>query len=489
MAKVSSMLAILALLFVAGFSSVPALGQDEFIQTDEKILENIREHSQMMENLRFLADTIGARLTGSASLRKANEWTQRKFREYGLEAKLEGWEFGRTWTRGKAWARIIEPAPQPLRIVSAGYAPGTNGVVSGRLVYVDAKDSNNLQAFHGKLKNAFILVGEPNDVTKPPLWNAVPWEKYIEAFKKYRAERNFSKERTKFFREEGVLGVILDSDKADGLFNMSSVGGQDPEAVVLPTVYTIHEDYLRLWRLAQAGEGVLEMEVSNQFSPEPVQVFNTVAELRGSVNPHEMVIVGAHLDSWDLGDGSTDNGVNCMAVLEAARALKAVGAQPKRSIRFILFGGEEQGYLGAKAYVEQHRDELVNVSAVLILDLGQGKIKGISLHARDQVRPVIASALAPLNSLGVQELTLNYQAGTDHLPFLGAGVPAFAFYQQLDEYFKTHHSEADTFDKITEDYAQQAASILAVASYNIAQLPEKLPRQTPEAEAREKEWF
>jgi hypothetical protein len=477
----------LALLVLAGWTAPP--GDLGVIQTNHRILQNIRERSEMMENARYLADEIGPRPTGSDNLKKANEWTRKKFQEYGLEAHLEGWEFGRAWTRGTARARVVEPAGLPLRIRSAGYAPGTDGGVTGRLAYVNARNVEELEPFRGKLAGTFVLVEEPNDVSEPPRWLAAPWEQYIEVVKTFKKYRWFSNQRTTFLRDEGVLGVFVDSDKGYGLFNMGGAGGQNPAAAVLPTFYTIHEDYLRLWRLAQGGNAVLEVEVSNAFSSGPVRAFNTVAELRGSDKPDEVVILGAHLDSWDLGDGSTDNGANCMAILEAARALKAVGAEPTRTIRFVLFGGEEQGYLGSRAYVRQHGEDLENISAVLILDLGHGRIKGISLHGRDQVRPIIASALAPLNSLGLQELTLNYQWGTDHLPFLGAGVPAFAFYQELDEYLKTHHSEVDTFDKISAEYAEQSASILAVAAYNIAQLPDKLPRQTPEPEAQESDWF
>jgi carboxypeptidase Q len=246
-------------------------------------------------------------------------------------------------------------------------------------------------------------------------------------------------------------------------------------------VYTTHENYLLLWRLMKRGRTVLELNVSNTLSRESVNAYNVVAELPGTEKPDEVVIVGAHLDSWDLGTGTTDNGINCMAVLEAARALKAVGARPRRTIRFILFNGEEQGLLGAKAYVKQHKEALAKHSAVLIIDIGQGPVEGISLHGRDLLRPAMAAALAPVNDLGVRAVTLNFQDGTDHLPFLEEGVPAFAFQQDLTNYLKSHHSESDTFDKVDPEIAKRNTAALAVAAYRIAMLPELFPRQTPPA--------
>lgn len=454
------------------------------VETSQRIIANIAERSEVMTNLEYLTDLIGPRVTGSPRLEKANEWTAQRFRDYGLEnVRLEPWPFGRRWTRGSAWARIAEPSDGlPLIVHSAGFAPGTNGTVRGEVKYVPADTMAELGKHTGTLKGAILLLGEPADVGRPPSWDPYSWERRVKELQEQRQREkenpDFNRRRNEFFLREGVGAIIRDSDKDWGLLNMGGIGGQDPTAPVLPTLYTTHENYLLLWRLIKRGRTVVELGVENTFSTQPVDAYNVVAELRGTEKPDEIVLIGGHLDSWDLGTGATDNGVNCMIVLEAARALKAVGARPARTIRFALFNGEEQGLLGAKAYVTAHKEQLTRHSAVLIMDIGQGPAVGISLHGRDRLRPAMAAALAPLNDLGVRGVTLNYQGGTDHLPFLDEGVPAFAFHQDISEYVKSHHSESDTFDKVHPDVVKKNAAAMAVTAYNIAMMPSLFPRQS-----------
>jgi Zn-dependent M28 family amino/carboxypeptidase len=210
-------------------------------------------------------------------------------------------------------------------------------------------------------------------------------------------------------------------------------------------------------------------------------VYNTVAEIWGTEKPDEVVIVGGHLDSWDLGTGATDNGTGSMAVLEAARALQKLGVKPKRTIRFVLFTGEEQGLNGSKVYVKAHEKELEKISGVLVHDSGTGKVLTIGLMGNYAVRETIDRALYSLaraKDVGLAEPTLRSEGGSDHVPFDAAGVPGFWCVQEGVDYDKTHHSQADTLDRVRWDDLTEGAQVLAVFAYNVAQLPEMLPRKT-----------
>jgi carboxypeptidase Q len=479
------------------------------LEVDKKIIENEKEHSEVMQNLEYLTDMIGPRLTGSDALKRAHEWGRQRFADYGcMNAHSESWAFGLGWSRGTATGRILEPNGLPLTLASYGWAPGTQGTVSGELMYVNATKVEDLEKYRGQLQGKFVITRPPADLTRPfgpplevaqgrpgapnppaaasPQPNAArPPEQSPPAQParpplNFEQMRQFREKMTQFFKEEGVLVSISDSAKDHGLLNMGGLGGRDPKAPLIPSVFVTHENYTLLWRLLERKQKVvLEMNISNSFTSSPVEAYNTVAEIRGTEKPDEVVILGGHLDSWDLGTGTTDNGTGTMAILEACRVLNAVGARPKRTIRFIFFEGEEEGLLGSKAYHEAHKGEMGKVSAVLVMDIGTGRLRGIALQGRDDVRPTMAAILAPVNDLGLQEISLRNQGGTDHLSFLPSGVPAFAFIQDPVEYGKTHHSQSDTFDKAMKDDLIQASSVLAVAAYNLAQLPDLLPHRIP----------
>ena len=195
------------------------------------------------------------------------------------------------------------------------------------------------------------------------------------------------------------------------------------------------------------------------------------------------MIIGGHIDSWDLGTGATDNGTGIMAVLEAARGLKAVGVKPKRTIRFVLFSGEEEGLHGSRAYVKAHEKEMAKISGVLIHDMGTGRVKSIGLQGRYDLREVMDKVVEPFKeAVNLEELSMRAMMGTDHLSFLPHGVPAFAVVQDEAEYRKTHHTESDTFDKVYPDEINQGAKVLAAWAYNVAMLPEILPRDPKPAQ-------
>ena len=478
--------AILASLFAAPAFAQPQSGPPPTADTKAAtmtIIEEIDKHSQLMTNLEYLCDMIGPRLTGSAQLQKANEWTRDKFKEYGLEnAHLEPWKIARSWTRGTASGKVVAPVEQKLLLESAGWSPSTKGAVRGPVVYVKAETMADLEPFKGKLKNAWIITtelsvqptartpeSERNMYTPPRGRNGRPVN--FEELMKFRDGVKA------FFAAEGAAGVLVDSNKEHGLVNMTGATYDFTEGK-LPEAFLTTESYGLIWRLLKRGPVEIEIDIRNSLSEGEVEVYNTVAELKGTEKPDEVVIIGGHLDSWDLGTGCTDNGTGTMAVLEAARALKASGVKPKRTIRFIMFSGEEEGLHGSKQYVKAHEAEMDKISAVLVHDMGTGKVTGIGLLRRYDLREKLDEVVAPFaTELKLDELSLRGMAGgTDHASFVPLGVPAFACIQDRAEYRKTHHTESDTFDKVYPDEVNQGAKVLAAFAYNVAMLPDILPK-------------
>ena len=488
-----AMLACVAALVLAGvrvgFAQPATDDTSAFAAADAQILSEIRDHSEAMENLEYLSDEIGPRLTGSPQLKEANDWTAAKFREYGLtNVKLEPWTIAHSWTRGTARARIVSPAEHPLTIASAGWSLGTNGPVRGPLVYFDAKTKEGFARFHGKLKGAIVIYQEPESLSPPrrenpnapllrPMQAPPPVKGQPAEPSPFAALQEMGRARNEFFKQEGVAVVLRDSNKPHGLLNMTGIGGEKFDIGAIPTAFITGEGYRMLYRMEKHGKVEVEIEMTNSFGEKPMDVYNTVAEIRGSDKPDEMVILGAHLDSWDLGTGSTDNGTGSMAVLEAARTLAKLNLKPKRTIRFVLFTGEEEGLVGSEKYVDAHKDELEKISGVLVHDTGTGRVLTLGLHDNYQDREIVDQVLAPLKELKLLEATVRRSFGTDHASFDDAGVPGFFVVQDGAEYNLTHHSQSDTFDKVWKDDLNQGAQVLAAWAYNTAQLPALLPRR------------
>jgi len=245
-----------------------------------------------------------------------------------------------------------------------------------------------------------------------------------------------------------------------------------------PSAYIAWEDYNLIWRLLRRGPVEIEINIRNAYSEKPVEVYNVSGEIEGSEKPDELVLLGAHLDSWDLGAGAPDDGAGTVAVLEAERALIATRLKPKRTIRFVLFGGEEQGLIGSQAYVEAHRSEASKISGVLVHDYGTGKILSIGLEANFAAREAMEKVIAPMQDLRLLDLSLRSNLfSDDHSSFDAAGVPGFWAIQDPLDYNLIHHSASDTLDHIREDDLVQGSQVLAAWSYNVAQLPELLPRK------------
>ena len=451
---------------------------DPLAETNRRILAEVADHSEQLQNLEYLSDRIGPRLTGSDALKRANEWTAQRFRDYGLaNVHLESWSIAHSWRRGWARARIVAPAEHRLAAEVAGWSPNTPGPVRGPLVYVKAEKKEDLEPYRGKLRGAIVITSEPQPrqrAEERPLQPRPPQPE-----RDFAVLRRLAQEREDFFAQEGVVGLLRDSDKSFGLFNMSSVG-RDYQPAKLPTAFLTPESYDLLWRLRKNEQPVtVELEIAGgEFSAGPVEVYNTVADIPGSEKPDEVVILGAHLDSWDLGSGATDNGTGSTVLLEAARVLRKLDLKPKRTLRFVLFSGEEQGLNGSRAYVEAHKEEMARVSAVLVHDSGTGRVETIALQGNPQVYDIVGKIVRPLRQMiGLEELSLRSIGGSDHASFNRAGVPGFFCQQERATYNQTHHSQADTFDKAIREDLLNGAQVLAVFAYNVAQLDELLPRK------------
>jgi len=461
-------------------ASITASADDTVIS---RLVREGTEHSHVDADLQYLLDVIGPRLTGSAEVRRANEWTQQKFREYEVDSTaLESWSFGIGWTRGPMTLRMLAPQRRELLGVSWAWSPGTNGPVAGNVMLVDARSLDDYQRrFAGRLQGAWVMLGPAQYVVNaadPPRTRADSdrVDTLIRAnAPKTPDERRFFDIRYSLLAREQIAGIIHDGAKQYGLFTMAgSPAGVSP----MPQIVIGNDVYAQFQRLLRRGETVrIEADIKNSFTRDTLRAYNTVAEIRGTERPNEVVILGAHLDSWDIATGGTDNGAGAIAVLEAARILKAAGVRPKRTIRFVLFTGEEQGLFGSQEYVFAHERELDRIQALLVLDNGTGRITGMAVQGHDELRDLWGSMFAPIvSSLGPLAVRSGIKTGTDHLAFIPYGVPGFNYDQLSRGYDQTHHSQVDDYNHTVPRDVAQAATVMAVNAWQLAQLQGLLPR-------------
>ena len=497
-------------------------------------------NSQLMKTLAQLTDTLGPRLTGSAGLRAANDWTRQQFADWGLaNPRLEGWDFGRGWHFSKSAVRMVAPRVAVLSALPKAWTPGTAGPVRGEAVFLKLESDEDLEKHKGKLAGKVILLDE----TRPPRPGAGAEEGKEELrpeLRRYDDEQlaelatyDIPAERSdrEGFRDRAVrrhemrakLADFLVAEKAVALVSMSSrkggilgvQGGGSWERVEndgLPAVVMANEHFSRVKRLLDSGQRVeIELEIEAAFEDGDGKVFNTVAEIPGSDPRAGYVLAGAHLDSWHAADGATDDATGVAVVMEAARILKTLGVKPKRAIRFALWSGEEQGLLGARAYVRdrlatrpeptdpqqrelprslrrptwpiQRLPEHAQLHGYFNYDGGSGRVVGISAQENAAVVPIFRAWMEPLADLGATVVTMNNEGSTDHVAFDEHGLPAFCFIQDdLDYGTRTHHTQLDTYDYAKRDDLVQSAVVMATFLYHAAQRPEPLPRKPlPEA--------
>ena len=446
-------------------------------ETIQKIIAEGKNNSKVMEFMEHLTAKIGPRLTGSNSLLAANAWTRDMFEGFGLQnAKL--WQWGTIpvgFDRGPSTGKMVEPAERVFEMTAPAWSAGTSGPVRGPVVK-EPRSMEELESVREKLKGAWVL-------RKPREWNrrrgVVP----------ENTDTPPTEDLTAALKEAGILGTVRGSSD-DRVRTSSARGWRELDFTSLPadvSVIVRRSDYDAMnSRLADGENVVCEFELKHNFRSGPVPVFNTVAEIPGSVWPEQVIIVSAHLDSWD-GPGSRgaqDNGTGSMVTLEAARILAAVQAQPKRTIRFILWTGEEQGLLGSRAYVESlSESELANISAVFVDDGGTNYQGG--LECIQSMADMLTLATTPVNEAFPDlplKVTVNERmprgGGSDHQSFNRKGVPGF-FWDEVGraDYGFSWHTQHDTMQYVIPEYLVQSATCTAVTAYNLACADALLPRE------------
>ena len=423
--------------------------------------------SHAFQYLTELSDDIGARVTGSLAERKAEEWGVAKMKAMGLEnVHTEKYQLWRGWTRGTAQGELLEPIRRPLHVDAMGWTGSTPaGGAEGEVVAVNLFNIEEEVKHTSRLSGKVVLV----------LMQGVPRKNADSLFATFG---DFLKAASK----AGALAVIggQGGAKAVGM-NLTHTGILGFEAeFAIPVLSLTAEDQGQLERYVESGKKVrLRFNVQNTFSNGPVESANVVGEIRGRENPEQVLVVGAHLDSWDLSEGTTDNGTGSASVLASAEAIVRSGMKPRRTIRFVLFTGEEQGLDGSFAYMKQHHAEMANHLGNLVLDSGQGPVKEFMLGGRDDV---VASFRPFVESLGsIREIAVNdkVESGTDTLPFSMAGLPGICMDQDSPEYKFTHHSSADALEAVKPEVLAQNATLMALTAYWIADRPERFASPWP----------
>ncbi|MEQ9400554.1 MAG: M20/M25/M40 family metallo-hydrolase [Longimicrobiales bacterium] len=505
MRRFVAVLAAAALLPAAAPAQIAREGVD--LDMVERIREEGTERSRIEELARHLTEVIGPRLTGSPGMDAANAWTQETFRSWGLDnPRLEVWgAFGRGWRNEAYSGRILTPFGQPLQGQPLAWTGSTDGEVRGRAIVVDAADAAGLQAYRGRLGGTFLLLDEPADVEPefehrdrraalddllPQAVQGAPAEESGGAamsdeerqafFARMRAAAEVRDALLTMAEEEGALGVFRISSRDHGVVRGGSGGSRtpgDPEG--LPHVALPRERYNHIWRNVSAGIPVeIALNVENRFFEDDPDESNSFADIRGTDKADELVMLGAHLDSWHMGGGATDNAAGSVIMMEAMRILKTLGVQPRRTIRIALWSGEEQGLLGSRAWVAAHPELHDRISAYVNIDNGTGRVRGIWNQSNERATPVFEQILWPFRDLGVVAVRSGNTGGTDHLAFDAAGIPGFNFIQDPIEYgINTHHTELDTFDHLVLEDLRQAAIVVAATVYHLAMRDEMMPRK------------
>lgn len=439
--------------------SVPRVPGDAVVQ---RIVELGTTQPQVGEHLRELTETIGHRLTSSHNLMAAERWTRDRFAGWGLKARLEQWgEFPVGFDRGPSSGRMVAPKEVELDFTTPSWTPGVYGPKRGV---------------------ARLAPASPREVKRDPKSFEGVW-----ILEPPRSEDERSEERKEdlreALREAGVAGFVHRARSDEGLvhtFGNYRISWDDlPEDVEVVLRADQYDDIAK--RVKQSEEVELEFSIDNRFFNGPVPQHNVIADLVGSKYPDEYVVVGGHLDSWDGADGVNDNGTGVATTLEAARLLVEAGARPARTIRFMLWTGEEQGLLGSRAYVEQHPEEMKKISAVLVHDGGTNYLSGLAVTP--EMMPMMKKVFEPVMALSEEmPFELHYAeglmtGGSDHTPFIRAGVPGF-FWNQSGEsdYDHVHHTQHDVLENARPEYQKHSAMVVAIGAYNLANAETMLDR-------------
>jgi carboxypeptidase Q len=418
---------------------------------------SIMVEGHSLEYLRGLTDGFGGRVSGSSAYQKAAEWAVSQFRAAGINnVKLESFTMPNGWERVSASARMIAPLERPLQVQSYGWAPSTlSGGLKGEIVYIPHIFAQGRIKIHAdKIKGKIVLIDNESFSQDS-------------AFKdtKYMASK-------RLLKELGAVAILVRGSTENNVttsWDDTWGGTLEP----LPVLEIGMEDGMLVQRLLGNGPVTIELQCENKLSG-PTVVNNVVAEIRGSEQPDEWILVGAHLDSWDQGAGAQDNGAGCAMVLESARAIARLNAAPRRSIRFVLWGGEEQGMLGSSAYVLSHASEMSNCIAVLNTSSGAGRPQGWIVRGNDQLTSAmvpVGQSLAGMGGDGLKQ-EVRFEELSDWIPFLLHGVPSLDLWTDMTHYLEYHHRPSDTFDKVNAHNLALGTAIVAVTAYTIAEQPQ-----------------
>ena len=496
------------------------------LQTQTRIRQEAFRNSKVMEYAEVLTDVMGGRLTGSPNMTRANEWTRDELARIGLvDAHLEPYKFGRGWVSDATTVRMLEPEVEQLYAFPKAWSPATNGTIRGKVVKVKLENKDDLERNKGKLAGAIVMIADVKelkavDQSQLERYDDAELEKLgvyeIPPEREARRQegmrrREFRKVLAQYAMDEKIAALVDlgAGDTGGGVFRVQASGTwRDDEPVGVPSIGLAPEHYARISRLIDHKRDVeLEINIDARFLDQDLNAYNTIADIPGTDKKNELVMMGAHLDSWHTSTGATDNAAGCAVMMEAARILKSLGVAPRRTIRIALWSGEEQGLLGSRAYVEQHfgkRDEpkdpeqaklpswarttdkgelkikpdQARVAAYFNLDNGTGKLRGIYAQENAAVLPLFSTWLQPLHDLGATVVTMRNTMSTDHVPFDEVGIPAFQFVQDQVEYnTRTHHTNWDSYERLQRDDLMQAAAVVATFVWEAANRPEMLPRK------------
>jgi hypothetical protein len=488
------------------------------------------KRSQVMNILGMLTDIHGPRLTNSPGYRKAAEYAKATLEGWGLQnVHFDTWdeEFGRGWQLKKFSLSALAPVYFPVVAQPKAWSPGIKGPVQAEAIYLDIKTENDIEKYRGKVKGKFILFSLPAPV-KPgfeadarrlddkdllELANSGPTESFTgRRFQAPTEPQRLAWLKWDLILKEGALAVFEASPSfrlEDGTVLVSAATVPYPPETsndarvpsrsakapkILPQVVIAAEHYNRMVRQLQQGQTVkLELAFESEFT-EATPGYNVIGEIPGTDLKDEVVMIGAHLDSWHSGTGTTDNAAGSAVMMEAMRLIKSLGIQPRRTIRIALWGGEEQGLLGSRSYVKRMYGERLDrsfpydsirltpaaekFSVYFNMDNGTGKYRGVYLQGNENARPVFRDWLRPFEKLGASTLTLRNTGGTDHLSFDALGLPGFQFIQDPIEYStRTHHTSMDLYDKALEEDLQHNAVMTAAFAWFAANRDAKFPRK------------
>jgi len=477
-------------------------------RVDSNVLYSIKDEglqrSKVMEIAGYLTDVYGPRLTGSPEIKEGAEWAQKTMRDWGLaNVHLETYPFGRGWQNRHIAASAVTPRIYPLIAYPKAWTPGTRGPVTGEAVLVSIRSEADFATYRGKLRGKFVLASASRDVQPRFSPQAERYtDSQLDELTKQPIPRRgpggppnsqaqaLARKTSQFWVDEGVAAV-LEPSRGDGggtLFVQSGGSRNATDPPVAPQVVLAVEQYGRIARTIERKIPVtLQMDIDNRFLDADLNAFNVVGELPGTDKADEVVMLGAHFDSWHTGTSATDNAAGSAVMLEAMRILKAAGIHLRRTVRIGLWSGEEEGLLGSRAYVKEHfgdpstmqlKPEHLKLAGYFNVDNGGGQIRGVYLQGNEAVGPIFTTWMEPFHNMGMKALTIRSTGGTDHLSFDAVGLPGFQFIQDELEYnTRTHHSNMDVFERLQPQDMMQNAVIVATFAAQAANREDMLPRK------------